>query len=318
MLKMNKKIFSPTLNYSSYFFYLIILLSLRAANMKTLVKMNKVGIIHPLESLDNPGNFEKYKNIQEVENKPDITTIESPTKYKVENIINTITLDVSQISCDVKVNEKVKFYFPQPQMSLDYLIISKKIPYYGFEVKMIPQSDAFISSRVVSQDSSFRQRIFQDSLGRRLIFRDRWVITTHFNRPLEEVELEYTYYMERAVLIDTVNEQNYLKFVIINPNDEITNYTMLIELKNFKKLNAEMIKAPTDSLIFVSNRDSSVKIESKVPFRKHSENEVNINLPLELIACERELVNFVYFGLIGMAILFVLLTLITLAYVYKE
>jgi hypothetical protein len=155
-------------------------------------------------------------------------------------------------------------------------------------------------------------------MGRRLLFRDRWVITTQFMRPLTEVELEYTYYMERAVLIDTVSEQNYLKFVIINPLEEISNYTLLIELKNFKKLNAEMIKTPAESLITVSEKDSLVKIISKVAFRKHSENEVNINLPLELIACERDLVNVVYFGLIGMVVLFILMTLVTLVYVYKE
>jgi hypothetical protein len=39
---------------------------------------------------------------------------------------------------------------------------------------------------------------------------------------------------------------------------------------------------------------------------------------LELIACERDLVNVVYFGLIGMAVLFILMTLVTLVYVYKE
>jgi hypothetical protein len=122
---MKRKLFPYSLNYS--IFYLIILLSIKAASFKTLTRMKKVGIIHPLENIDSAGNFDDYKSLtKQMETKVDLSNFEIPTNYKIENILNTITFDVSRNSCDVKVKERVKFSFPEAQTSLNYLIIYKK------------------------------------------------------------------------------------------------------------------------------------------------------------------------------------------------
>jgi hypothetical protein len=249
----------------------------------------------------------------------------SMVDYTIEAMQHIFTFDAGRRSCDLNVKERVRFKFTNPTSIIDYIIISKKIPLFGFTVREINDPNTnlvnqnLITSSNVFQDSSFKQRIFVDSSGKRLIFRDRWLISTHLNREVDEIQLEFEYYMQRALLIDSDNNQNLLKIELINPSsNDILNYQLQINLFNFKRLHAEDLTIPPYAVINVSKNNKSVTITSPKQFEKHSEYDLNINLPLEIDSCEGNLVNVVYYGLIGMSAVFVLVSIATLAFLYKE
>jgi hypothetical protein len=207
---------------------------------------------------------------------------------------------------------------PIASNKINYIIISKKTPLYGFGVKVIGggHDGNSVGNFKLFQDSSFRQRIFIDTDGRRLAFRDRWMITTELTRMTQEVELEFSYSMQRAVLIDSIGEANFLKFALINPLHTVNDYVLSINLHNFHNLKAENLKVPIDSMI--KNHPDRIEVETKRRYKKHTEYEVNLSLPYQLTNCEGNIVNVVYYGLIGMSVLFIVMSIFTLAFVYKE
>jgi hypothetical protein len=92
---------------------------------------------------------------------------------------------------------------------------------------------------------------------------------------------------------------------------------MQINLENYPHLKAEDLKVPIDSLISTVDKNN-IKIVTRRPLEKHSEYEINLTLPYELKTCEGNIVNLVYYGLVGMSALFVMMSIVTLTYLYKE
>jgi hypothetical protein len=256
----------------------------------------------------------RKKHIETIPLKEDVTK----NNYTITSMDQSFILDAFKKSCDVQVSEKVNFKFPAYSDKINYIIISKKTPLYGFGAQVVGKTNNNV--KVVSvklyQDSSFRQRIFVDTEGRRLSFRDRWMISVGLSSPVQEIEIEFNYSMQRAVLIDSIGEANYLKFILINPLHTINNYKLSINLLGFQNLKVENLKVPMDSMI--KNVPYGIEIETKRQYRKHSEYEVNLSLPYELTSCEGNIVNVVYYGLIGMSVLFIIMSIFTLAFVYKE
>jgi hypothetical protein len=238
--------------------------------------------------------------------------------YSIESMNQIFTLDTIKKSCDVHVTEKVNFKFPVLSDKINYIIISKKTPLYGFTAEVTGKSKNSVKVNGVKlyQDSSFRQRIFVDTEGRRLSFRDRWMVSVSLSNPVQEIEIDFNYSMQRAVLIDSIGEANYLKFTLINPLNTINNYKFSINLLGFQNLKPETLKIPMDSII--KKVPYGIEIETKRQYRKHSEYEINLSLPYELTSCEGNIVNVVYYGLIGMSVLFIVMSIFTLAFVYKE
>jgi hypothetical protein len=265
-------------------------------------------------SLSDPDIFEKddekNEQIQQKEND------EQNSKIKNINSSTSIfTLDKKKGNCDVQVREKISFSFTKPTTSIDHIIISKKTPLYGFSVESVTPS-VIVKSTDLFQDTSYQQRTFIDEEERHLFFRDRWLITVNLGAPVTQVELEFVYNMQRAVLIDPVNNLNYLNFNVINPYDEDINYNVIIKLLNFKDLNSDSLLTPSDTL--VKSYPGGVELHSTTLFFGHSEYDLNLVLPMEMETCEKGLVNLVYYGLIAMSFTFVSMSLITMFYLSKE
>jgi len=237
--------------------------------------------------------------------------------YKINSMVTNLYLDAKIKSCDVKVVDTLKIFMNQPSDRLDYIIISKKIPFYGFTPKMI-SSDVEIKKFEVFEDSSFKQRIYIDLDGRKLSFRDRWLISIEFSKPTQEIEMELEYFLQRAVLIDNIKEANYLKVSFINPHPyNIVNYSITVNLLNFDKLNPEQIKTPSNGSVIINGK-KDIQIVTTKRYEKHSEIEVFLSLPYELASCDGNLVNIVFYGLIFTSATFVVLSLITIGFLYKE
>jgi hypothetical protein len=243
---------------------------------------------------------------------------EIKSNYSITSMNQIFTLDANKKSCDVHVSEKASFKFPSYSDKINYIIISKKTPLYGFAAQVVGTAinSVQVTDAKLYQDSSFRQRIFVDTEGRRLSFRDRWMVSVSLSHPVKEIEIEFNYSMQRAVLIDSIGEANYLKFTLINPLNTINNYKLSLNLLGFQNLKPETLKIPMDSII--RKVPFGIEIETKRQYRKHSEYEINLSLPYELTSCEGNIVNVVYYGLIAMSVLFIVMSIFTLAFVYKE
>jgi hypothetical protein len=237
---------------------------------------------------------------------------------KIKNIqgaSSIFTLDKKKGSCDIQVKEKISFVFPQKTNTVDHIIISKKTPLYGFVVESLAPG-IIVKTVELYQDTSYKQRIFIDDEERRLAFRDRWLVTVALNTSVTQVDLEFSYYMQRAVLIDPINSYNYLNFNVINPYPEDINYKVQIKLLNFEDLDPDSLSVPNDTMVKVY--PGGYEIESNTLFYGHSEYDLNLVLPMELETCEKGLVNIVYYSLIVMSSIFVFLSVITLFYISKE
>ena len=238
--------------------------------------------------------------------------------YSNNNILsanNIYTLNKLSNSCDVGVQERVKFKLESPQNIVDHIIISKKTPLYGFTVMAITPG-VVINHFEVFQDASFKERIFTDSLERRLMFRDRWLIAVYLNKEVTEVELEFGYNMQRALLIDPNANVNYLNLNIINPYPNSINYDIKMKLLNFQKLDKDNLNVPYNTAI--NSYKNGLDMDMQTVFDGHTEYDVTILLPMEIETCERGLVDIVYYGLIVMSLSFIILSLITMYNLYKD
>jgi hypothetical protein len=238
-------------------------------------------------------------------------------EYEIQSMSTNFYLDAKKKSCDVKVADRMKILMNQPSDRLDYIIISKKTPLYGITPKIL-SGNVEIKNFEVYEDSSFKQRIYIDSEGRKLSFRDRWLISMEFSKPVGELEMELEYFLQRAILIDNIKEANYLKVSLINPHQfNIEGYNIVVNLLNFEKLNPEEINTPINGMVKVNGKED-IQIITNKKYEKHSEIEVFLSLPYELVSCDGNLVNIVFYGLIFTSATFVVLSLITIGFLYKE
>jgi hypothetical protein len=265
-------------------------------------------------SLSDPDIFDEEDEV----NEKMVNKENDEQNSKINNIqgaTNMFTLDKKKGSCDVQVREKISFAFPAKTNTIDHIIISKKTPLYGFTVDSLTQG-VVIKSVDLYQDTSYKQRVFIDDEERKLVFRDRWLITVNLGTEVTHVDLEFSYTMQRAVLIDPINNLNYLNFNVINPYPEDINYRVLIKLLNFDDLHSDALIVPNDTLVKVY--PGGYELESDTLFYGHSEYDLNLVLPMEMETCEKGLVNIVYYSLIAMSSIFVTLSLITMFYISKE
>lgn len=246
-----------------------------------------------------------------------LNNLYQPSIYIIESMTSNFYVDPTINTCDVKVFDTIKFSFHKPTDRLDYIMISKKTPLYGFTPKIISKAN-IITDYEIYEDSSFKQRVYYDSDGKRIAFRDRWLISIQLLKPVKEVEIGLEYYMQRAILIDNIREANFLKFSLINPNSfNIDQYQIIVNLLNFQKLKPEDINIPNDGLVKINGKDN-IQIITKRKYDKHSEIEVYLSLPYELLTCDGNIVNYVFYGLVFTSITFVILSLITIGFLYKE
>jgi hypothetical protein len=268
----------------------------------------------PHASMSDPDIFDE----EDEKNEELVIKENAEQNSKVNTIASTtniFTLDKKKDNCDIQVKERVSFTFPKATKSIDHIIISKKTPLYGFAVDSHTAS-VIVKSIDLYQDTSYKQRMFTDDEERKLYFRDRWLITVSLNTEVKTVDLEFTYFMQRAVLIDPINNLNYLNFNVFNPYPEDIQYRVIIKLLNFDNLKDDELMIPNDTIVKVY--PSGLEMESNTLFFGHSEYDLNLILPMEMETCEKSLVNLVYYTLIGMSFTFIALSLITMFYISKE
>ena len=132
-------------------------------------------------------------------------------KNTIAEIENSIFINPKLNGCNIKFNEKTKFAFENPTNTIYYTIISKKLPLYNF-IPSISDDDnnhASISSFNLYKDKSYRQRQIitadqqLDATANNIKFRDRWVIEVILSRPVTRISINFSYYGERAILINT-------------------------------------------------------------------------------------------------------------------
>jgi hypothetical protein len=242
----------------------------------------------------------------------------------IKSLTQVYTVDPKLKSCDVKVSERIRFNLPNISINLNYIIISKKFPLYGFNAKLLKVYDKNLE-KIANQikevrlfkDSSSNSRTFADLQSHKLQFRDAWLVNIELKYPVKDIEIEIEYKMQRAIQIDNLDELNYLKLELVNPNSSnIDDYKLIIELKNYKGLNAQNLKMPKGT--YAQQNGDDVVLSTHQPLDKYSGFEMDFSLPYEIFECEGEIVNIVYYGLIGMSILFLLMSVFTIAYLYKE
>ena len=259
----------------------------------------------PLDSIDSinlTNNQSKF---------PETTS----SKYEIKSMTSNFFIDNKTKSCDVKVIDKLIISMQQPSDRLDYIIISKKTPLYGFTPRT---KSTQIKMFDVLEDSSFKQRIYIDSDGKRITFRDRWLVSIQFSEIVKEVEMELEYYMQRALLIDSIKEANFLKFSLINPHPfDVNPYIIIVNLVNYEKLKPEQINVPVNGSVMTNGKEI-VQIVTKKIYEKHSEIEVFLTLPYELSTCDGNIVNIVFYGLVFTSVMFVILSMITMFFLSKE
>ena len=232
-----------------------------------------------------------------------------------------IIFDTSLKSCDILTIEKVQFNFNTPTDVIHHLIVSKKKQLYGFLVDLPLNSNLSIRKIEIFQDKSLRNRFYHDSgnLGSTAsasvnsFYRDRWLISVVLDKKVTRVNLIYKFYTQAAIKVDNVNKKNLLKSYMVNPYPfEIKNLTIELLLLNFEHLKEEDLTIPAFSKLTKVNLNNQlhfgkgfkISIDKILPI--HSEFLIQLTLPMEILSCEAGLVNFVYFGLIGMTVGFII------------
>jgi hypothetical protein len=275
------------------------------------------------EKLRNPvlNKFPEFQNDR-------LTTLESEDtgiyqdpfvhNFIIESFSSKFTFDASNpSSCDISAKDSILFKFEKPTNEIQHVIISEKMPLYGFTAKSL-SSGVHVEKFRVFQDNSFKHRIFVDSDNKKMRFRDRWLVSVHLNKEVNEVEIDFGYNMQRAILIDMYNELNYLRVNLINPYpQDIEDYNIIIEIKNFEDIDKSALKYPEGSELVMIN-DTDFKISNRKPFTKHSELNINLSLPLEVMSCEGSYMNLVFYGIVFISILLLGIAIYSFFYIYKE
>jgi hypothetical protein len=239
----------------------------------------------------------------------------------IESMASSFTFDANSGSnCDVQVIDRIKFKYPNPTLKVEHMIISKKMPLYGFKVSS-RELDVQISNINIFQDTSFQQRFFVDENNNFLSFRDRFLVTAELSKAVTEIELEFEYNMQRAILIDNNTQLNNLKAMMINPyHFDLENYRIIINLLNFRNIDLNYLKIPAESSLrsYTEKRGRGIQISQVRKFNTHAEFEMTVSLPMEIYTCEGNIVNLVFYGLLGISIIFVIMSIWTFARLYKE
>ena len=250
---------------------------------------------------------------------------------KINNIKSNVIIDPAELACDIKHNDIVSFDLLEPTNVIYYTVISPRNPYYSFNAKLL-ESDLIaidtslkITNMEVYVDKSFREKKFIDEFNNSVSFRDRWVIATYLNKPVSNIELSYSYYSERAILINQIDGVNLLKLTFFNPYNQNINYNINLRFSGFKELNTTDLKLPYDSTIRNfdykrngKNYSNGVEISSMKSIRPFTQYELFMSLPMELKTCEAGFISIVYYSLIGVTVFFTIASLITVFVVSKE
>lgn len=248
-------------------------------------------------------------------------------KNHIERMTTLVTINPKLNICDLVYEDQVSFVFSSPMNQIDHIIVSQKNPYYNFKATIVSEGppSVKITGIKIYQDKSFRERTFVDDSNNKITFRDRWLVSITLDKEITEATVKYSYYAERALLIDDSGRNDLVEIALFNPYKTNIPYELKIDLLNFSTLDKDRIILPygatASELSYKSNgiiKDNGVQIHIQRFFSAHSQYEFNLTLPLEISTCDAEFVNAVYYGLVGMTLTFIVFSVLTVLYLYKE
>jgi len=238
------------------------------------------------------------------------------TNQQIQNYNINYYVDAGkQNACDIKVKESVSFKVDQPTDRLVHAILSKKLPYSDFTVASLTPG-AVIKNVEITKKNLHRTNFINREDSQ--IYRDRWLITVEFTSKVNSAVLEYNYDIQRAVMIDPMNEYDVIRISIINPfSNRLDDLKFSVFLQNFKNLHQEKIRVPPYSSLDSSDKNN-IQISTTRSLPMYGQLFMQFTLPMEITVCEPNMVKLIYYGMVGMTVSFVLIALIAFAYIYKE
>ncbi len=267
------------------------------------------------------------KPVQNNLGRPNFLQKANTIKPTITKFNKQFIFDTNYRSCDIFIKERIEFQYTNPTDVIHHLIISKKNPLYGFAVNLPINSSLSIKKIEIFQDKSLRNRFYENKNHKsvRMFFRDRWLISVLLDKKVKRVILNYSYYTQRAVLIDPDNNKNVIKLYVINPYPyNLKNLNIQLLLLNFKHLKEKDLTIPAFSKLKQVNIDNrqfkgkgfNISIDKNLPI--HSEFFMQLALPMEIKSCETKLVYVIYYSLIAMTIGFALMSFSAVYFLYKE
>lgn len=267
----------------------------------------------PLHNLSGYGS----KHESEILNNRLDDNFATSNNNEIVSLSRIYIMDTVLKSCDIPVLERIQFKFPTQKDKIEYVVISKKVPMYGFKVVPYNNKNVEIVDTKLYKDTSFKTRVFVDNDNKKMAFRDRWMISVKLNKPVNEIGLEFSYSLQRIIIIDSISETNFLKIELINSYSyDIPNHTTVFRLLNIDEKYMNSLRLPIDTIM--TRVPSGFEITSHNIFKKHVEYEVQLTLPFLISSCEGSVASIVYYGLIGMSLVFLIISIYTLIYLYKE
>jgi hypothetical protein len=244
-------------------------------------------------------------------------------KNVIKEIENTILVSPKMNGCNIKFDEKTSFTFENQTEIIHYTIISKRLSLNSF-IPYISEEDnnkTSITSFNLYKDKSNRQRTVineeKDDSKNSIKFRDRWVVEVNLSKPVLRVSINFSYYGERAILINTKSNSNILNLSLFNPYSESFPYKINLLLVDFDNFNTENIFLPENSLL--KQRSNKInEIQMHRYFDSHSEYDFTLTFPLEINSCDGNFLNMMYYGLIGMTSVFAIISVAIVIYMSKE
>lgn len=238
----------------------------------------------------------------------------------------SIQIDPLTKNCNLPFKEQISYSFNIPTTTIIHSIISKKAALFDFKINLSQNSKEGLKLLHYETylDKSYKRRKLlsnnaniNDKKGR-ITYRDRWLFTIELNKPVNQVNLEIEYKVQRGLMVDDINGVNLLDLYIINPyNYAIDQMTLRIQLQNFKKDELESLILPQD-IEMEYDQLGNINLLSSKTQRRLSENHITLTLPMEIKTCDSEYLNYVYYGVLGMIISFIILFGISVFYLFKE
>ena len=301
-MKQSLKRFS-LFNFNIFFFILLILISTSISIDSKLA--NFLHHNHHTFNSHHPLNYRKF--LQDITPSKDFQIADYQMNYYIDS--------KKENACDIKVKEIITYNSTKKLGRVVHTILSKKLPYEDFKIRVLTPGVKINESKVVKTAIVKKHFINQnDSVN----FRDRWIISIEFTEKVQNVTVEYEYDIQRAVMIDPVNDNDLIRISVINPFSlKLDNLKLNVFIDNFKNLDSFRLRVPPYSNIHQINKDS-IQIKTVRTLPVFGQVFIQFNLPLEITVCDPKMVKLVYYGMIAMTASFVIISIIAFAYIYKE
>ena len=243
----------------------------------------------------------------------------------IKSIHSKIILDKEKESCDLTVSEKVLFSFDRLTTNINHFIFSKRFSIYNIKAK-IPVNGAINDNKIIEtklySNTNVRNLLYNTIANSESLiqnFKENWVISIEITKPVNEIEIEFTYNVQNGLYVDPVEKKNLLQFDYINPYSSIIdNFRLDLEINNYKGLNKNNIKSFEDGSIENINNNTGIQVTLLKKLPELSQYSISLPLPFEIEMCNRSFTKIVSILLYSITVLVTILGLITCFKLSKE